>query len=295
MSMHRLGELADRMFNTPLAIHPRKCAIIVASLADRLGITNIIYTDGRDVRAGFYDDEDDDEFRKPAKDKGYDIIPGSGIAVIPVRGTLVQRSSSLRPYSGMMGYNSINQMLATALMDPEVKAIALDVDSPGGEVAGCFDLVDRIYSARGKKPIWAILSEHAYSAAYAIASACDRVIVPRTGGTGSVGVVTMHVDMSKALENDGFKVTFLTFGAQKADANQYEPLPAAVAERIQRDIDKMGELFVATVARNRKLSAANVRATEAGCFMGEDGVKAGLADAVMSPEAAFQLLYAELN
>ncbi|TOL42864.1 serine peptidase, partial [Vibrio parahaemolyticus] len=70
--------------------------------------------------------------------------------------------------------------------------ICLDIDSPGGEVAGCFDLVDLIYELRGKKPIYAILSENAYSAAYAIASAADKIYVPRTGGVGSVGVIVIH-------------------------------------------------------------------------------------------------------
>jgi ClpP class serine protease len=76
---------------------------------------------------------------------------------------------------------------------------------PGGEVSGCFDLVDAIYAIRGKKPIWGILNEYAYSAGYAIASACDYVTVPRTGGVGSIGVITMHVDMSKAIDSAGLK------------------------------------------------------------------------------------------
>jgi ClpP class serine protease len=91
----------------------------------------------------------------------------NGVAVIQVHGTLVQRCGSLRPYSGMTGYDGLRQNFLTALVDPAAKAIVFDVDSPGGEVAGCFDLVDQIYQARGVKPIGAILSEHAFSAAYA--------------------------------------------------------------------------------------------------------------------------------
>jgi ClpP class serine protease len=74
----------------------------------------------------------------------------AGVAVIPICGTLVQKLGSLRPYSGMTGYDGIRQAFLTALADPEVNGICLDIDSPGGEVAGCFDLVDEIYNARGK-------------------------------------------------------------------------------------------------------------------------------------------------
>jgi ClpP class serine protease len=78
----------------------------------------------------------------------------------------------------MTGYDGIRQAFLTAMEDPDISGICLDIDSPGGEVAGCFDLVDVIYGARGKKPIHAILTESAYSAAYAIASAADRISVP---------------------------------------------------------------------------------------------------------------------
>ena len=86
----------------------------------------------------------------------------------------------LRPTSGMTGYNAIGANVFAALDDPGVKAIALAIDSPGGDTAGLFDLTDSIYAARGRKPIWAILDESACSAAYAIAAATDRITVPRT-------------------------------------------------------------------------------------------------------------------
>jgi signal peptide peptidase SppA len=217
------------------------------------------------------------------------------VAVIEVCGTLVQKLGSLRPYSGMTGYDGIRQNFLTALTDPAVKAIVLDVDSPGGEVAGCFDLVDLIYQARGAKPVWALLNESAYSAAYAIASACDRIVVPRTGGVGSIGVICAHVDFSKALAAGGIKVTFITYGDRKADGHSEIPLSAEALERFQADINTMGELFVNTVSRNRTLAAEKVREMQAGTFLGASGVSMGLADAVMAPDAAFRALIAELN
>ena len=182
--------LAQRLFNTPLAITPGKAEVVMAALAERMGIAQI----QRGVRMM---EDDDYDYTKPGESPGtgYDVV--GGVAVIQVAGTLVQKLGTLRPYSGMTGYDGIRQNFLTALIDPDVTSIVLDIDSPGGEVSGCFDLVDAIYEARGSKPIWAILNDAAYSAAYAIASAADKIYVPRTGGTGSVGVIWIHMDWSE--------------------------------------------------------------------------------------------------
>jgi signal peptide peptidase SppA len=229
---------------------------------------------------------------RESRDSGYDLV--GSVAVIPIHGTLVQKTGTLRPWSGMTGYDGLRQAFLTALYDPKVEAIVLDVDSPGGEVSGCFDLVDTIYSARGVKPIWSILNESAYSAAYALASAADKIYVPRTGGTGSIGVICMHVDFSKALTSAGIEVTFITYGDRKADGHSEIPLSAPALARFQDDIDTMGELFVETVARNRNIAASKVRATQAGTYLGAAGVAAGLADAVAAPDAAFRALISQL-
>jgi signal peptide peptidase SppA len=287
----RFAHLAQRLFNTPIAIRPEKAEVIMAALAERLGVSRIMRMDGSEASTEPMMLEGEGyDYRE--RDQGYDMV--GGVAVIPVHGTLVQKTGTLRPYSGMTGYDGIRQSFLTACADPDVQAIALDVDSPGGEVAGCFDLVDTIYAARGDKPIWAILNEAAYSAAYAIASAADRITVPRTGGTGSIGALVMHVDLTEALSKDGIKVTLIRYGARKADGNSVEPLSKDALARIQGEIDTIGELFVATVSRNRNIAASKVRDTEAATFMGSQGVELGLADAVAAPDAAFRALLAEL-
>ncbi len=284
----RFGHLAQRLFNVPLAIHPAKAEIIVAALAERLGIVQI---DGP-APAQAFADEDEAPRRSASPVSGYDVL--AGVAVIPVQGTLVHRLGTLQPESGMTGYDGIRQNYLAALADSRVRAIALDIDSPGGEVPGAFDLADVIYATRGDKPVWAILGENAYSAAYAIASAADRITVPRTGGTGSIGVVWMHVDWSQALSDAGLKVTFVTWGERKLDGYPQLPLSAEARERAQADIDATAELFVATVARNRNISTAAVRAMQAAAYMGERGVAVGLADAVAAPDEAFASLLASL-
>ncbi|NHB94710.1 serine peptidase [Photorhabdus cinerea] len=254
----------------------------MAALTDRFGITRI---------NAMSDWDDDGSFSRPKNDAGYDVV--EGIAVIPIQGTLVQKLGSLRPYSGMTGYDGIRQSFLTALYDPEVNGICLDIDSPGGEVAGCFDLVDEIYSARGTKPIHAILSENAYSAAYALASAADKIHVPRTGGVGSIGVIVIHCDWSQRIKEDGLQVTIITYGDRKAESNPYVPLTEQARGAIQDDVDVMGKLFVSTVARNRGISEKTIRDTQAACFLAVEGVGLGLADEVITPDAAFRKLLSE--
>lgn len=293
--MTNYPHLATRLFNVPIAIAPHKAEIVMAALADRFGITQLFRQDGEALMLAnggaraFLEETDSEQ----AQYKPYDVV--EGVARIPIEGTLVHKLGTLHPFSGMTGYDGIRAMLSMALGDADVQAIMLDIDSPGGEVAGCFDLVDAIYDARGSKPIWAVLTESAYSAAYAIASAADRIIVPRTGGTGSVGVICMHVDMSQALSNAGINVTLIHYGALKADGNEFNPLPKQTLARFQSDVDAMGEIFVETVARNRDLTPKRVRGTQAGTFLGADGVEIGFADAVMAPDEAFASLLKELG
>lgn len=284
----RFAHLAQHMFDAPLVIHPRKAQVIIMALRERLGISSV---SGLGVKMD--DDEGDGDFYAPARggrtaDNGYDMI--GPVARIPVEGTLVNKLGSLRPYSGMTGYDSIRQALLSAMGDNAVEGIVFDIDSPGGEAAGCFDLVDTIYGLRGIKPMAAILTENAFSGGYGIASAVDpgSIYLPRTGGVGSIGVIWAHVDESRALDKDGLTVTFLTHGARKADGHSEFPLSPEARDRYQAEIDAMGEIFDQTVARNRGLASKTVASFEAGCFMGPEGVKLGLADAVMAPDAAFR-------
>ena len=138
-----------------------------------------------------------------------------GIAFIPVAGLLINRFNY--SFGGWVtGYNYIRSQLNMALMDDDVKGIVFDVNSGGGQVAGCFELVDDIYASRQVKPSVAIIDASCYSAAYAIASAATKMIITPSGGAGSVGVVATHFDFSKAMDDYGVKVTFIYSGDQPA-------------------------------------------------------------------------------
>lgn len=277
----QLPHIAQRLFNTPLAIMPAKAEIIVSALGERFGISADF--EARVASA----------IPENANGSGYEVEHGVGI--IPVTGTLVHKHGYIGPMSGVTGYDSIRRSLTLAVNDPKVKAIAFDIDSPGGEVSGCFELSDMIFRARGKKPMMAILSDMACSAAYAIASAADMITVPCAGVSGSVGVVACHADYSARLDKEGVKVTMIHFGDRKVDGNETSPLSDSAMEKLQADVDAMGEMFVKRIARNRGMTVKAVRATQAGIYLGKDGVDIGFADQVLAPEHAFEALVESIS
>jgi signal peptide peptidase SppA len=216
-----------------------------------------------------------------------------GVAVIPVSGSLINRFG--QSYGFVTGYNFIRRQLAQAMGDDDVKGIILDVNSYGGEAAGCFELSAEIREARDTKPIVAVVDSNAYSAAYAIASAASQIVCTPSGGVGSIGVVAMHVNFEKMLSNDGVEVTFIHFGDHKVDGNPYEALSPAVKKQIQKSVDKSGEDFVNLVATNRGIDAQVVRDTQAATYRAEEAKSLGLIDTIASPSQALQVFFGELS
>jgi len=253
-----LPHIIGRVFNTPLLISRAKLDVILGVLAPRLR--------GESVNAG-----------QPPAMRSYDLTP-DGIAIIPVIGTLVRRTVGLEAESGLTSYAGIGQQLSAALADSAVKAILLDIDSPGGEAGGVFDLADQIVAARKTKPIWASANDDAFSAAYAVAAAASKIYVSRTGGVGSIGVIAMHLDQSQADADEGLKYTAIYAGAHKNDMTPHEPLSDPARATIQTEVDRVYEIFATSVAHMRGMGIEAVKATEAGLFFGEDAVTAGLAD-----------------
>jgi signal peptide peptidase SppA len=217
-----------------------------------------------------------------------------GILQIPVKGVLVH-DFSFSISGWMTGYDYIWNCFKRGMADSAVTGIALIVDSPGGEVAGCFDCADKMYDLRGKKPVMGFAAENAYSAAYAIISVSDKINVTRTGGVGSIGVLTSHVDMSGAMDRMGYKITFIYAGKHKVDGNPYEALPADVKARIQGRIDDLYSVFVSSVARNRGMDEKAVRATEALTFTASQAVSNGLADSIGALDDSLADFSASLN
>lgn len=217
------------------------------------------------------------------KDKPFAFAQGT--AIIPVHGTLINRYGGY--YYGMFtGYNFIRSQRAAAMADPDVERIIYDVNSNGGEAAGCFELSDESFALRGDKPTLAVVDSNCYSAAYAFASSADKISVTPSGGAGSIGVVCMHADISKMLEDFGVKITLITAGEHKADGNPYEKLSDEVKAEIQADVNAARDRFVALVARNRGIDEKVVRDTEARCYSADDALSLNLIDAVETPAQA---------
>ena len=291
------AQIAQRAFNTPLLVEPSKAMAFLSGLGPRIT--------GRQLRLAGLDAPPEDTANAALPARAGILTNGlaeqyqqggqtpfamvDGVAVIEVSGVLVHRGSWIGQSSGQTSYEGIAAQLDAAASDPSVGGIALEIDSFGGEVAGVFDLADAILASRTSKPVWAFVAEHAFSAGYALASQADRIILPRTGAVGSIGVVVMHADLSGQLSDSGVTVTLIHSGAHKVDGNPYAPLPDPVRTRIQAEIDAIRSLFAETVAagRGRRLSAEAALATEAECYRGAEAVAAGLADEVSDPASAF--------
>lgn len=210
----------------------------------------------------------------------------NGVAVIPIHGSLINRFGQC--YGYVTGYNFIRRQRDAAMADPDVTAIVYDVNSGGGEAAGCFELADEAFALRGTKPTISVVDSACYSAAYALASTSDQVVVTPTGGAGSVGVYTMHVDMSKMLENWGLDITLIHAGEHKVDGHPYAELPDDVRADMQKSVDATYNKFVESVARNRNMSVEAVKATQARCYSADDALALGLIDSVASPLEAIR-------
>lgn len=299
------AQIASRAFNTPLLVEPSKAMAFLSGLGPRI-VGRQLHLAGMDLapeqvvqaslpaRAGILTNGLAERSQREGQSP-YALL--DGIAVIEVSGVLVHRGSWIGESSGQTSCEGIAAQLAAAAADPLVRGIALEIDSFGGEVAGIFDLADRVRAARTAIPVWAFVAEHAFSAAYALASQADRIVLPRTGAVGSIGVVVMHADLSGQLSDAGVTVTLIHSGAHKVDGNPYQALPDTVRARIQAEVDGIRTLFAETVAagRGRRLTADAALATEAECYRGAEAVAAGLADEVSDPASAFAAFTAFVN
>ena len=283
MKQSYLPHLAARVFGVPLMVQIDKLMVILDAIGPRIGLREHVVVEGLPVvvTRPAPDDEEDEDGVPMAGRKPYPVSP-DGIAVVTISGTLVKKASWMEAESGLQSYETIRTMLADARDDPGIRGVLLDVDSPGGEVGGLFDLADEVYAFRESKPCYAIANDEAFSAAYALASSAQRLFLTRTGGVGSVGVIAVHMDQSGWDEKMGRKYTAIYAGARKNDFSTHQPLSDDARGNLQGEVDRLYEMFVASVSRNRNIPAALVRKTDAGLFWGEKAISAGLADQIGS-------------
>lgn len=282
--MSILVHIADRALMRPLMITPEKAEIIVSFLAGRLGVDAPVASrfEGSDV-------VQDNEGR-------YQSVPyrvSNGVAIITITGSLVNRGAWIGASSGLTSYEGIGHQLKTAMNDDAVHSVILDMQTPGGEAVGAFEIAAKVRELAASKRTIAVVNGMAASAGYAIASGATEIVTTETGISGSIGVVMIHADFSRQLDADGVTPTLIHAGAHKVDGNPFEPLSAQVKSDLQKEVSDFYDLFLATVAKGRgnRLTIEAARKTEAKTFMGEAAVDAGLADRI----GTFDSVLAELT
>lgn len=213
-------------------------------------------------------------------DGGYrETCVEDGVAFVYVCGPLDHH-----PGWWLDSYDAIVCRVEYALADPEARAVVMCFDSPGGDASGVEEAHRKIKTMRATygKPVYAYSNESCYSAAYWLASACDGIWLPPTGGVGSVGVIAEAYDTTAFNAQHGVRVELVTTGKQKADGHPDRPLTDEILARVQARVDQIGELFFARVAEARGLKPEAVEALQAACLLGADAKAAGLADDVIS-------------
>jgi signal peptide peptidase SppA len=276
--LRALPHILARIFGPPLLIAPVKLDPLIAGLhAAMLARGSRLETTFNlpDFRA--FDDGPITE--RQSDRRGYSV--DSGVATVPIHGVLVRRSGQIQPDSTILqSYEDIARTMSAVQADSRVSAILLDIDSPGGEAGGVFDLARSIHQAGQTKPIWAMANDDALSAAYVLASAAERIWSTETASLGSLGVVALHADQSVFDTGRGIKYTYLYRGARKIDANPHSPLSAEGEAAIQGEVDRLYDKLVDVIAEHRGIKPSAIRGQEAAIYFGENAKDAGLIDKV---------------
>ena len=215
------------------------------------------------------------------------------VAVLPLFGTIFPRANLMTDMSGATSAERFGAQFTELINDPNIDAIVLDVDSPGGQVNGIEEVSRKIFEARGTKPIVAVANHTMASAAYWVATAADEVVVTPSGEVGSIGVFAVHKDFSGALEQQGVKISLISEGKYKTEGNPYEPLAEEARAAIHTRVGESYDAFVTAVARNRNVEPVTVRNGfgEGRVVGARQAVELGMADRVGTLEETVQLLF----
>lgn len=205
-----------------------------------------------------------------------------GVQVLNVFGVVAQRMDMFSQMSGGTSTEKLTKDFRSAVNDPSIKAIVLNIDSPGGTVFGVQELADEIYSARANKHVVAVSNSMAASAAYWIGSAADEFVVTPSGQVGSIGVYTMHQDLSKLYEEMGINTTFIQAGKYKTEGNSLQPLSDEARASMQDDVNFYYDAFVGAVAKGRGVTSSVVKNTygQGRMLNSRDAKAAGMVDRV---------------
>jgi len=206
-----------------------------------------------------------------------------GVAVVPVVGPIFRYANLFTEISGATSTQVLATDIREALDNPAVKAIVLNIDSPGGVASGINELAEMIHAGRSQKRIVAYIGGSGASGAYWIASAAHEIVIDETGIAGSVGVVVEAVvDGESANGRKRYQIVSRNAPNKRPDISTEEGR-AKVAETI----DALEDVFVSKVARNLGATAEQVpgMGDHGGLRVGAAAVNAGLAHRLGSLES----------
>jgi signal peptide peptidase SppA len=242
---------------------------------------------------GDYDPDDDDD----PEDLPYRLV--NGVALLSINGPMTKYPTSFQDFIGGTATIELRQALRMAMRDPDVTCGMICIDSPGGTVAGAYDLAADIRAFCAVKSCYAYIADTGCSAAYLAASQCDRVYANSNAVVGCIGTMAILRDTSRAYEQKGVKVMVVT-----SDTTDGETMKGAGADGtpitddqladFKRQINEQNDLFVADVATGREMTPENVRALADGrVHVGAKAQALGLVDEITSFDAAMQAIYTE--
>lgn len=208
---------------------------------------------------------------------------GDGVQVIPIYGVMTHRAVNATQVSrSLTASEAVAAQVRAAAADPQVGTIVLDIDSPGGAVAGTAELADVVYQARAIKPVIAVANSEAASAAYWVASQASEIVVTPSGMVGSIGVRLPYTDESEADAKAGIRREYLSYGRFKSEG-MGGPLSAETRQYLQGMVDSYGNAFTRAVAKGRGLPVDVVRGEAFGegrMKLASDAVASGMADRI---------------
>lgn len=217
-------------------------------------------------------------------------MAGAGVAVIPIYGVIAPRANMLSEMSGGTSFEALGASLREAMANNAVGTIIFDVDSPGGSVAGATEFAAEVLAARPSKPIIAVAQFRMASAAYWLASCATKIYAAPSAQVGSVGVFTIHTEISKALAALGVTKTYIAAGEHKVELNDTTPLTDEARARIQAGVDEAYAMFVGDIAKGRGASTAEVRAGygQGAMLTATNALAAGMIDGIATLDATIQ-------
>jgi len=218
-----------------------------------------------------------------------------GVAVIPITGPIFRYANLFTEISGATSTQVLATDIRSAIDNPYVTGIALDINSPGGEATGINELANLIYMARDKKPIVAYAGGSMSSAAYWIGSAASEVVADATAIIGSIGVVMSYLDTSKRDEKSD--VRRIEIVSSSSPDKRLDPNTDAGRAKVQAMVDALADVFIGAVAKHRRTTPEKVASDfgRGGVMVGAQAKAAGMIDRIGSLETVIAELAGRLR